>query len=137
MSDDRSIVYYSGALLDEASGRKLASHIQREGERPLSAEAFHVTLMYSKSWFTYRAADAPFPILLEPPFDTTLFGSICVLLFVPPPAVIQRHQAFLASGAKFSYPTYSPHISLCKGVLVAPPRFPLLLASEYYGTWKE
>jgi hypothetical protein len=130
------VIYYVGISLDEASSRKLASHIQREGQRPLSSD-FHCTVMYSRSWFTYKAADSRLPLVLEPPFDTTLFGSICVLLFVPPAEVLQRHRGLLAAGARYSYPDYHPHISLCKSALIPPPRFPITLAAEYYGTWKE
>ncbi len=131
------IIYYVGAALDEESSRKLASHIRREGEVPL-LEQFHCTVMYSNSWFTYKARDGEiYPLTLNPPFETTMFGSICVLIFIPPPPIIQRHQGLLAAGAKFSYPSYHPHISLCKKILLSPPRFPLTLSSEYYGTWKD
>ena len=129
-------IYYVGAALDEASSLRLASHVRREGEIPLSSE-FHCTVMYSRSWFTYRAADAPFPQVLEPPFETTMFGSICVLIFIPSPAIVQRHQGLIAAGARYDYSDYRPHISLCKQACVAPPRFPIVLASEYYGTWRK
>lgn len=113
------IIYYVGAHLSAESAAILG-----ELKRP------HVTIAYSRKWFPYKQGKF-YPLVIEPPFWQEQFGILTVLRFQSS-RLFERHIELRNAGATWDFEGFKAHITT-RTLLDQP----LVLESEYYGTWEE
>ncbi len=121
-------IFYVAARI----GRISHAAIERVCKCPASR---HVTLIYSREWFPYKANTDLFPLVLEPPYTNLNLNGHSVLAATSA-ELSKRHDEFISAGAQWDFPGFIPHITL-KGSHSALPDFPIVLACEFYGTWEQ
>jgi hypothetical protein len=136
------IIYYVGVEVDFNSQQLLFRHFGTLMPRP------HATLVYSRKWFPYKTVKC-FPLIIEPPYSYRVLEENLVLKFENH-RFFQRYIELRNLGATSDYDHFISHITI--GPIsrwevydqieflthaMPPPKFPITLSNEYYGTWEE
>lgn len=123
------IIYYVGAHISLDSQFLLWRHF---GTVP---KHLHATIVYSRTWFSYRPGKF-YPLIIEPPYKSEVLNGIHVMSFFNQ-RLFERHAELRDAGASWDYDTFQSHISIgVRGVHYTLPDFPITLSNEYYQTWE-
>lgn len=134
---------------DVLNASEIIAHYEAQGlSNLLAPEKMHVTVIYSETpvdWFkTGEAWQAELKIVPGGARDNAKFGppgqEDALVLMISSNELDWRYQAFLAAGAKSSYPEYNPHITIKYNDLtpieeyaeIEPYRGAIVLGPEIY-----
>lgn len=125
-------IYYVGMEVEPVCGDDLKNHF-RSGIKKF----LHVTIVYSREWFPYKANRREL-IIIKPPYILDRFREQFVLRFESS-ELAARHNEFRMAGATTDFANFAPHISLGPTIEMfhGLPNFNIILYREYYGTWEE
>jgi hypothetical protein len=116
LKGDNGSMYVRRPVLN---GQDIADHYKAQGCTPLvSPDDMHVTVVHSKApvdWGSIHPHGGNLTVNASDDRQHQTFDKGATVLPISSDALDQRHQQLLAAGAKSSYPTYKPHVTLSYG----------------------